>query len=227
MKSVLPKHIAIIMDGNRRWAKLRGLSEIDGHRKGVEALIETVEEAGNLGVKYLTVFALSTENYKNRTNEEIGGLLKLLGEGAKKHVPYLKKKGVRLNCFGDLKSLPTPTQMIIKKVMKELSGGNRGVLSIAVNYGGRDELLRAAEKVVEEGLKFTEGVFESKLYTKGLPDPDLVIRTGGQKRISNFLLWQISYSELYFTDTLWPDFGKAQLKKALKDFELRKRNFGI
>jgi undecaprenyl diphosphate synthase len=226
MKSILPKHIAIIMDGNRRWAKLRGLPELDGHRKGVEALIETVEEAGNLGVKYLTVFALSTENYKSRSDKEIKGLLKLLGEGAKKHIPRLKKEGVRLNCFGDLKSLPIPTQVIIKKVTKELAGGNKGILSIAINYGGRDELLRAAEKVAKKDSKFTEREFEDKLYTSGLPDPDLVIRTGGQKRMSNFLLWQISYSELYFTDTLWPDFRKNELKKAIDDFKLRKRNFG-
>ena len=226
MKDSTPQHIAIIMDGNRRWAANHNLSEIDGHRKGMETLVETAEEIEKLGVKYLTVYALSTENFQRRGGDEISGLLSLISEGANKYLPRLKEAGIKLNVFGDLESLPLLTRSVIKQVENELKFGKNGVLSVALNYGGRDEILKTAEKVSAKKVEFTEEEFEKELYTTGVPDPDLLIRTGGTKRLSNFLLWQLSYSEIYFTDTLWPDFDKRQLGKAVEFFRKSRRNFG-
>lgn len=227
MKIKPPKHIAIIMDGNRRWAKLRGAPEIESHRQGVESIIKTVEAAGSLGIKYLTVYALSSENYQSRSKEEIKGLLQLLKEGFSKHLPRLKKNGVKLDFIGEVSKLPKSTQILIDKAKRELSDGKKGVLIIALNYGGRAEIVHAAKKLKEKRLAFSEKNFSGELFTSSIPDPDLLIRTGGQRRISNFLLWQLSYTELYFTDTLWPDFGRKELRKALDEFNLRKRNFGV
>lgn len=226
MKTTRPVHVAIIMDGNRRWAKKNGLGPIEGHRKGIDALIKTTEESAKLGIKYLTVYALSTENYKNRSREEVGAILKLIEEGVTKHLPRLKKEGVRLNCIGDLDALPAATKLAINRSIGALSKGKRGVLNVAINYGGRDEIIKTAKKLAEKNLPFTEEEFEKNLFTEGMPDPNLVIRTGGCSRLSNFLLWQTSYSELYFSDTLWPDFGEREFKKIVDDYSERIRNFG-
>ena len=226
MKDSVPQHIAIIMDGNRRWAKAHNLPEIEGHRKGMETLIETAEEIGKLGIKYLTVYALSTENFQRRGRDEISSLLSLIDEGAKKYLPRLKKAGVRLNVLGDLEELPITTQLIIQTLVRELSRGKKAVLNVAINYGARDEIVRAAKRLAEQGLDFAEEEFRRQLYTVEIPDPDLLIRTGGARRLSNFLLWQVSYSELYFTDTLWPDFDQKELGKAIEFFRKSKRNFG-
>lgn len=226
MKKNTPAHVAIIMDGNRRWAKRRGLSPTEGHRKGVDALIKVVEYAAGVGIKYLTFYTLSTENYKNRTREEIAGLLNLIEEGIKQHIPRLKKNGVKVNIFGEIGALPVVTRLAIKGAVKQLSGGKRATINLAINYGGRAEIIRAARRLAEKNLQFTEEEFEKGLYSADLPDPELVIRTGGRRRLSNFLIWQAAYSELYFTDALWPDFDGGQLQKALKDYANQVRNFG-
>ncbi len=226
MKKNIPKHIAVIMDGNRRWAKMHDMATIEGHRKGVDALIRTVEEANRIGIKYVTFYALSSENFQNRSKVEVRELLKLIEEGIRIHIPRLKKEGVRLNVFGNLEALPISTRFVIKQVVKQLAGGKGVVVNIAINYGGRDEMIKAAQSLRDKKLKITKKGFEKALYTAGTPDPDIIIRTGGQKRLSNFLIWQAAYSELYFTDTLWPDFGARGFQKALDGFNQKKRNFG-
>lgn len=227
MKNILPKHIAIIMDGNRRWAKINKATVLDGHRKGVDTLVEIVELIGDLGIDHLTVYALSSENYKNRSKGEVTGLLNLIKDGAQKYMPRLKKGGIKLHFIGDIGSLPSPTRLLTRGIQKKLSAGRVATLHIALNYGGREEIFRAARKFINRNKTASVAEFENGLYTAGLPDPDLVIRTGGQMRISNFLLWQSSYSEFYFTDILWPDFGKEQLKLAIKEYQKRNRNFGV
>lgn len=226
MKKNIPKHVAVIMDGNRRWAKMHDMATIEGHRKGVDTLIRIVEEANRIGIKYLTFYALSSENFQNRSKVEVRELLKLMEEGIRRHMPRLRKEGVRLNVFGNLETLPISTRFVIKQVIKQLAGGKEAVVNVAINYGGRDEIIKAAQSLQDKKLKITREGFEKALYTADIPDPDIIIRTGGQKRLSNFLIWQAAYSELYFTDTLWPDFGVRRFKKALDDFNQRKRNFG-
>lgn len=213
------------MDGNRRWAESRGLKEVEGHRKGMETLVSTVEEAVKLGVKNVTVYALSSENLKERSKGEIKDLLILIKEGYKKYLPRLKKEGIGVNFIGDIEKLPRMTKLLIRKVEVALVNGKVGKINIALNYGGREEIIRASESLSKK--RITEEEFVDSLYTKGIPDPDLLIRTGGRKRLSNFLLWQLSYTELYFTDTLWPDFDKEEFKKAIKFFTDTKRNFGF
>lgn len=226
MRRNIPKHIAITMDGNRRWARQNKLPEIWGHRRGIEALIEIVEAAVTLGVSYITVYTLSSENFQNRSKEEIGELLKLIGEGLSKHLPRLKKYGVRLEFIGDVSRFPKATQILLAKAKADLSGGRNGLLTIALNYGGRQEIVRAATRLREKKLAFTEKNFTEELFTSGMPDPDILIRTGGARRLSNFLLWQLSYTELYFTDTLWPDFSRKELQKSIKFFQSAKKNHG-
>ena len=213
------------MDGNRRWAESRGLKEVEGHRKGMETLVSTVEEAVKLGIKNVTVYALSSENLKERSKGEIKDLLFLIKEGYKKYLPRLKKEGIGVNFIGDIEKLPRMTKLLIRKVEVALVNGKVGKINIALNYGGREEIIRASESLSKK--RITEEEFVDSLYTKGIPDPDLLIRTGGRKRLSNFLLWQLSYTELYFTDTLWPDFDKEEFKKAIKFFTDTKRNFGF
>ena len=205
------------MDGNRRWAESRGLKEVEGHRKGMETLVSTVEEAVKLGIKNVTVYALSSENLKERSKGEIKDLLILIKAGYREYLPRLKKEGIGVNFIGNIEKLPRTTKLLIRKVEVALANGKRGKINIALNYGGREEIIRASESLSKR--RITEGEFVDSLYTKGIPDPDLLIRTGGRKRLSNFLLWQLSYTELYFTDTLWPDFDKEELKKAIKDFK--------
>lgn len=226
METLLPKHIALIMDGNRRWASMRSLPSVEGHKKGVEALMRIVETAGKMGIKYLTVYALSSENYKNRSRDEVDRILGLINYVVKEYLPRLRKEGVRVNFIGDVSGLPFSTRLVIGRIKKQLSSNKKLILNIAINYGSRNELLQAAKSLAKKGQEFNQENFEKELYTAGIPDPDLLIRTGGQKRLSNFLLWQISYTELYFTDTLWPDFNSKELKKAVADFTNRKRNFG-
>ncbi|OGY27019.1 MAG: di-trans,poly-cis-decaprenylcistransferase [Candidatus Woykebacteria bacterium RBG_16_43_9] len=226
MARKIPKHVAIIMDGNRRWAQQHDRPFVEGHRKGVDALVRIVEAARGLGIKYLTFYALSTENYQNRPKGEIKLLLKLIEEGLGKYVPRLKKEGAKLRVIGNTKALPVVTQFAIKQAEKQLSSGKEIILNLAINYGGRREILMAAKNLAEKNLNFTEEEFEKALFTYSTPDPEIIIRTGGRTRLSNFLIWQGAYSELYFTDTLWPDFGAKELQKALKGFSERERNFG-
>lgn len=219
-------HVGIIMDGNRRWARQHGLPVKDGHKEGVEALERVVREAVKNKINYLTVYALSTENLIERDKSEIGDLFSLIKMGFVSKLPILKREGVRVEFLGNIDKLPTTVKKILETAKRTLASGKNLQLNIAINYGSREEILKASLNVIDSKT-VNEETFSQFLYTKNLPDPDLIIRTGGQKRLSNFLLWQAAYSELYFTDTLWPDFDEKDFLEALEDFRLRKRNFGI
>ncbi len=226
MKKEIPQHIAIIMDGNRRWAKNRGLPLPFGHQKGYETFQKIADACLVRGIKYLTVYAFSTENWK-RPKREIKILLRLLEQALKKEFKKLQKKKIRLRILGSIERFPKTFQKLIKETTESTSNNTRGVLNVALNYGGRAELINAFKKIIKKNpRKITEEDIEENLYTAGEPDPDLIIRTGGVTRLSNFLLWQASYSELYFTNTLWPDFTEHELDLALKEYSFRKRNFG-
>ena len=224
----LPDHVAVIMDGNGRWAENKGLPRIKGHRAGIERIRTTIRRLGQYGIKYLTLYSFSTENWK-RPKREIAELLKLLEESLKKEVPELNENNVRLNHIGRLDRLPPSLKKAINESIK-LTGGNSGVvLSLAFDYGGRSEIINAARNIAKKGIspsKIDEKLFVEHLYTAGLPDVDLVIRTSGEYRISNFLLWQSAYSEYYFTDVLWPDFDFIEIEKALTAYSRRKRRYG-
>lgn len=220
-----PIHIAIIMDGNRRWAKNKGLNPAAGHRAGIDALEKVVQATANQGIKFLTVYALSTENLKNRDKLEIGHLFSLLQRGFVEKLPVLKKEGVKVSFLGEIERLPLPVRKTLQRTQQLLGSGKRLQLNIAINYGSRAEIVAGAKRVLST-KKITEESFSKSLNTAGIPDPDLIIRTGGEKRLSNFLLWEAAYSELYFIDLLWPDFDEKSLKTALEEFEKRKRNFG-
>jgi len=222
------KHIAIIMDGNRRWAKERNLPSMLGHKKGVEALKTILKSCAKFGVKYLTVYAFSTENWK-RTPDEVDFLMKLLADTIKNEINELDENGVVVNFIGDLTKLGKELRTILDSAAERTKNNNGVNLQIAFNYGGRDELLHAVKNIVNSGVKadnITEETISGNLYTKNIPSPDLLIRTGGEKRISNFLLWQCAYSEIYVTDNFWPDFGENELAKAIEDFEKRQRRYG-
>jgi undecaprenyl diphosphate synthase len=212
------------MDGNRRWAKARNLYTKEGHKEGVEALERVVKASIAENIEQLTVYALSTENIKERTNTEIKDLFDLIKVGFVNKLPILKKEGVSVCFIGNIGKLPFAIRKALSVTEKELSKNRKLRLVVALNYGSRQEILEAATKLKQEDI--TESVFSQNLYTKNFPDPDLLIRTGGQKRLSNFLLWQAAYSELYFTDVLWPDFNEREFKKAVEDFYQRQRNFG-
>ena len=222
------KHIAIIMDGNRRWAVSKGLASMFGHKKGVEALKTVLKACHNFGVKYLTVYAFSTENW-NRTNAEVDFLMKLLADTIKNEINELDENEVVVRFIGDLTKLPESLRAILDSAT-EKTKNNTGVnLQIAFNYGGRDEIIHAVKNIVNSGLRadeITEEIIDANLYTAGIPSPDLLIRTGGEKRISNFLLWQCAYSEIYVTDVFWPDFGENTLAEAIQDFAHRQRRWG-
>jgi len=226
--SPLPEHVAVIMDGNGRWAEEKKLPRIEGHRAGIESTSTTVRRLGQYGIKYLTLYSFSTENWK-RPRKEIGDLLKLLGESLKKEVPELNENNVRLNHIGRLDRLPPGLRKTINEAI-ELTGGNSGmVLSLAFDYGGRSEILNAVRNIIKDGTqpsKIDEKLLARYLYSADLPDVDMVIRTSGEYRISNFLLWQSAYSEFYFTDVLWPDFNCTEIEKALTAYSQRKRRFG-
>ena len=213
------------MDGNRRWAKQKGLRTADGHKAGVETLEKIVRAASKEEIQYLTVYALSTENLKNRAQTELKDLFSLLQKGFVDKLPMLKKEGVKVTFFGQIEKLPLAVRATLRETEKRLSVGKNLQLNIAISYGSRAEILSAIEQAGKV-QKLTEEEFSSLLDTRNLPDPELIIRTGGEKRLSNFLLWQAAYSELYFTDVLWPDFNEAELKKAIAEYENRKTNFG-
>ncbi len=224
----LPNHIAIIMDGNGRWAKQRGLPRLAGHQAGVENMRSVIEYFIKLKLKYLTLYGFSTENWK-RPEEEIDGLLHLLEEILDQETLKLHNKGVRLRHLGRLDELSPGLQQTINRAL-ELTKNNTGMtLSFAFNYGGRTEILDAIRHIIAEGIppqSIDEELFDSYLYTAGLAEVDLVIRTAGELRLSNFLMWQAAYSEYYFTKVLWPDFGNKEIDKALLSYSQRRRRFG-
>ena len=224
----LPNHIAIIMDGNGRWAQQRGLPRLEGHQAGVESLRSVIECLSEYQIKYVTIYGFSTENLK-RPEEEITGLLNLLEEIIDKETVELHKRGIRLRHLGRLDRLSPHLEQAVTRAV-ELTQNNAGMtLNFAFNYGGRTEILDAVRHLIAEGIspqKIDEKLFNSYLYTAGLPDVDLVIRTGGELRISNFLMWQAAYSEYYFTEVLWPDFDKKEVEKALLSYSQRQRRFG-
>src|SRR4051795_13054626 len=229
----LPAHIAIVMDGNGRWARQRNLVRIIGHKAGVAAVRSTVETCAQLGIEALTLYAFSVENWK-RPRLEIEGLWHLLRRYLKRELETLMENDIQLVAIGRLESLPGSVQAELQSVMDK-TRHNRGMrLSLAINYGGRTELIDAVNSILEnaklegnlDALEITEEAISSHLYTAGLKDPDLLIRTSGEMRVSNFLLWQIAYAELYVTDTLWPDFTRTNLLEAISDYQNRERRFG-
>ncbi len=229
----LPQHIAVIMDGNGRWAKSQNRARVFGHQNGVHAVREISEGAAELGVPYLTLYAFSKENWK-RPAFEVNTLMKLFVKTIDKELSTLNKNNIKLNAIGDLKSLPKETYKALIKGIHATSQNTRMTLTLALNYSSRWEILSAVEKyaeMVRSGETTdeapTEELFESLLQTSGMPDPDLLIRTSGERRISNYLLWQLSYAELYFTDVLWPDFKKEHLHKAILTYQNRERRFGL
>ena len=226
MKNI-PKHIAIIMDGNGRWAKKRGLARIRGHSEGAKAVKRAVTYSRKIGIKFLTLFAFSTENWK-RSGREIKFLFSMLIKYLDKEKNSLIKQNIRLRAIGDLEGLPGNVLSKLKGAIEETSSGNAMTLVVAVNYGSRDEIKRAVKKIVEKNAPGAEAseIFEGALDTNFMPDPDLLIRTSGEMRLSNFLLYQSAYSELYFTKTLWPDFGPRELRRAIDAYRERKRRFG-
>lgn len=228
----IPSHIAIIMDGNGRWAIERGLDRTSGHQEGVVAVRRIVEAAGKSGVSFLTIYAFSTENW-NRPNEEVDALMDLMVYAIVKETPDLIKKGVRLLVIGDSTRLPIKTRKALENCIKETSDGSTITLILALSYSSKWEITQALKKMVHDiqsqrlsADDLNEESLSHYLTTKDIPDPDLLIRTGGEKRISNFLLWQLAYAELYFTDVFWPDFDEEHLYQAIFDYQCRERRFG-
>jgi len=231
-KTSLPKHVAIIMDGNGRWAKRHGLPRVEGHRRGADAAREIIRTAGELGIKYLTLYAFSVENW-NRPNDEVDALMKYLIHYLKTETPELNKNNVRLEVIGQIHRLPENVQEHLRKSITTLSTNNGLTLVMALSYGSRIEIVDAVRRISAEVKRgkldpadITEEVISDHLWTRSIPDPDLLIRTSGEMRISNFLLWQISYSELVITPTYWPDFRKPQFLAALEEYARRHRRFG-
>ena len=231
-KANLPTHVAIIMDGNGRWAKARHLPRVEGHRHGVESVRAVVRAAGEAGIKYLTLYAFSVENW-NRPKDEVDTLMKYLARFLKNEIGELNRNNVRLDAIGQIYRLPEFCQEQLKKTKAALDKNNGLTLVLALSYGGRQELVECirdiaakAKKGALDAAEINEQVISQHLYTRHLPDPDLLIRTSGEMRISNFLLWQISYAELVVTPTLWPDFRKAQFFEALEEYTRRHRRFG-
>lgn len=228
----LPVHIAIIMDGNGRWAKARGLERGEGHKEGVVAIRKVVEAASKASIKYLTLYAFSTENW-SRPAEEVEGLMHLMVYAITRETTDLKRNGVRIVCIGDMDRLPEYVRTTLDECIRETAAGTRLTLVIALSYSSRWEIAEATKQITGA---VTRGVLEEKdineetignyLTTRDLPDPDLLIRTGGERRISNFLLWQCAYTEFYFTDTFWPDFGEKELYDAVLDYQGRERRYG-
>ena len=226
------KHVAIIMDGNGRWAKQRDLPHLEGHRMGAEAVRETIRVAQELGVEYLTLYAFSTENWK-RSKDEIDGLMTLLEEFINSNLEELNEKKIRFKTIGRIEEFPVATYNKIKEATESTKKNNKGTLVLALNYGGRAEIIdtvkKISRKVLEKELEIdeiTEELFTDNLYDSSIPDPDIMIRTSGEFRLSNFLLWELSYSEIYISDVLWPDFDKAEFIKAIESCTNRERRFG-
>lgn len=223
-----PQHVAIIMDGNGRWAAARGLPRSEGHKAGTQSARRIVEECLDLGISHLTLYTFSKENWK-RPKAEVSFLFGLLVDFIAKELPSLEKRGVQLRVLGDVEGLPFAVRKALGHACERTAANTAMVLNLALNYSGREEILRACRLCMEAGQKggsVTEDALAEHLYTAGQPDPDLIIRTSGELRLSNFLLFQSAYSELHFTDALWPDFGAQHLHSALDDFALRKRRFG-
>lgn len=228
----VPKHIAIIMDGNGRWAKKHGRERLYGHLNGVESVRAVLETAVEIGVKYLTLYTFSTENW-NRPKEEVDGLMTLLMQNLVKELPTFNKNNVRLRAIGDRNMLPCEARRLLENCEKETEKHNRTTLVLALSYSSRWEITemvrKVAEKVANKEMKveeINEDTICNNLSTCGIPDPDLLIRTSGEYRLSNYLLWQMAYTEMYFTDTLWPDFRREEFLKAIEDFNKRERRFG-
>ncbi len=231
-KNKLPKHIAIIMDGNGRWAKKMGKARAFGHENGVKAVRQTVEAAAEIGIQYLTFYAFSTENW-DRPKEEVDTLMELLVQAIQTQTDDLNKNGVRIQAIGDLESLPLKCQHELQEAINLTSENKRLTAIIAISYSSKWEIVNAVKKIAKDIRNgkvspedITNEVFSSYLCTKDIPDPDFLIRTSGEQRISNFLLWQLAYAEFYFTPVLWPDFSKDELFKAVIDFQNRERRFG-
>lgn len=222
----IPVHIAIIMDGNRRWARNKGLPTNLGHSQGAKTLEKIAIACQELGVKYLTVFAFSTENWKRET-EEVNHLMKLLAENISNFDKRFKNDDVRIKLVGDINGLPENLQKGIKEIEERTKFKTGLTVNVAINYGGRAEIVSAIQRMKQDGISdITEEVVNEYMYTYDSPDPDLIIRTAGEQRLSGFLIWQSAYSEFYFTNVLWPDFDEKELNKAIDEFNNRKRNFG-
>lgn len=222
----LPKHVAVIMDGNGRWAKAKGLPRVAGHKAGVESVRAITRACGELGIEALTLYSFSTENWL-RPEDEVSELMRLLGWALKAETPELDKNNVRLMASGRIGGLPGSVQDQLAASIKKLSKNTGLLLNLALNYGSRSEIVDAVNSLIKEGAReVTEQMISGRMYTAGLPDPDLVIRTSGEMRISNFLLWQAAYAEFYVTPTFWPDFRKPDLVAALLDYQTRQRRFG-
>lgn len=225
----LPQHIAIIMDGNRRWARRRGLADGKGHEAGSENLQKIVNYCRNIGIKHLTVYALSTENWKKRSPLEVKGIFNLLMKIVKDKAEEYRKSGIKFFVLGNFQAFPFKVKEAIKKILKMTIVDEKIRFNVALNYGGRDEIVTAIKQIVRDKIpasKINEEMVSKYLYTKDQPDPDLIIRPGGEFRLSNFLLWQMSYAELYFTNILWPDFTPKELEKVLYWYQDRERRMG-
>ena len=229
----LPKHLAIIMDGNGRWAQNRSLPRIMGHQKGAESVHRIVEECRSLGIPYLTLYAFSSENW-GRPEDEVSALMGLLARYLRKELASLLSQSIRLNVIGEIGRLPADIRDILTDIVLQTQDNSAMTLTLALSYGSRNELLRACRTLAQEVLDgvctpdmINEEMFSSRLDTAGIPDPDFLIRTSGEMRISNFLLWQMAYAELYFCDIYWPDFNETALENALVEFGQRKRRFGL
>ena len=224
----LPKHIAITMDGNGRWAKSKGKLRVFGHKNGVKSVRDTVEGAAEIGIEYLTLYAFSSENW-NRPEREVNALMTLLVSAINKETKTLMDNNIRLSTIGNINKLPSKAQKELQEAIIKTKDNTRMTLVLALSYSGRGEIINAVQNIIKDGKKpeeINEDTFQQYLTTKSVPDPELLIRTSGEYRISNFLLWQIAYSELYFTDTLWPDFRRADLYKAILNYQNRERRFG-
>ena len=224
-RTPLPQHVAFIMDGNGRWAKKRLMPRSYGHKKAVDNVTEVVEYCFSKGIKYISLFAFSTENW-SRPKEEIETLFDLLRNYFTVKIKQLLKEGVRLRVMGDLSRLPEDVRADLEAAIQQTEGNDRFVLNVGINYGGRDEILRACNRLAAQGKSVTEENFRAALDTAGMPDPDLVVRTSGEKRISNFMIYQMAYAELCFPKTLWPDFHKKDVDRCLKIYAKRNRRFG-
>lgn len=228
----LPSHVAVIMDGNGRWAAGKGIPKLSGHKAGMEALKKIVRKSGEIGIEYLTVYAFSTENWK-RSEEEVGGIFQILVYYMEREIKEIHRQNVKVNILGDYSVIPQKAEKAVRDAV-ELTKSNTGLqFNIALNYGGRDEITRAVKRLAEDVIagklssdEIDEAAVSERLFTAGMPDPDLIIRTSGELRLSNFLLWQSAYSEFYFTDYLWPDFDEKQYLCAISEYQHRKRNFG-
>ena len=227
----IPKHVAVIMDGNGRWAKKRALNRLKGHKAGIEAVRETIRAASDSGVEFLTIYSFSTENWK-RPDEEVEGLMNLFAKTMLAEVDGLHEEHVRVMTIGDISRLPKETRDAFDDAWNKTKDNDGMTLLVAVNYGSRQEILHAVQQIVDEAREkgvvpqIDEALFERGLYTAGIPDPELLIRTSGEMRISNFLLWQLAYTEIYVTDVLWPDFNRYEFLRALLDYQGRDRRFG-